>query len=129
MEGFIDEEIPDSFPATLRVEMYFDAAHYLPNYKGKCANIHGHTYRVIVEISGITKNGMLVDFTILKKEIKSVIDQLDHTLLNAVIKYPSAENIAWYIKSQLVQSRELKECDLNDVVVTVYEGLNNSVRV
>ena len=31
---------------------HFDAAHYLRNYKGKCANTHGHRWEVLVKISG-----------------------------------------------------------------------------
>ena len=42
----------------------FDAAHSLPGYQGKCANLHGHTYMVEVVIEGaIGENGFVMDFS------------------------------------------------------------------
>lgn len=118
--------------ARLSIESHFDAAHYLPNYPGKCANLHGHTYRTIIEIEGEIneKTGMLIDFTTLKKEVHRIIDKLDHTLLNNIIPNPTAENIAKWIKFQLLKSEELKKYDnINNIKVTIYEGLNNSATV
>ena len=105
----------------LRLETHFDAAHYLPNYPGKCANLHGHTYRVIIEIDGqVKENGMIEDFTTLKTYIqKTILDILDHTLLNELFDNPTCENIAKWIKQQLLKR-------YNKVNVTVYEGLHNA---
>lgn len=67
-------------------EFSFDSAHRLVNgYKGKCANIHGHTWRVRLTITGDTLNqyGFLWDFGDFKP-IKEFIDQeLDHAMLVA----------------------------------------------
>ena len=106
----------------LRLETHFDAAHYLPNYNGKCANLHGHTYRVIIEIDGqVKENGMVEDFTTLKTYIqKTILDVLDHTLLNELFDNPTCENIAKWIKQQLLKR-------YNKANVTVYEGLHNAV--
>jgi len=75
----------------LRVTKIFDfeTAHALWGYDGKCANIHGHSYKLTVSISGemirdnnAVKNGMIIDFSDLKKIVKSsVIDHFDHALL------------------------------------------------
>lgn len=72
---------------TLKSEHSFDAAHFLSGYKGKCSNIHGHRWRVVVEIKGESlsedkqKRGMLVDFGELKHYVKEMCDSMDHSLI------------------------------------------------
>ena len=110
----------------VKLETHFDAAHYLPNYEGKCSRMHGHTYRLIVEVEGKPnpKTGMVIDFSILKDIINEhILIYLDHQILNAVIKNPTAENIATWIKEKLINSGYFDNFKIN---VTVYEGLNNS---
>jgi len=79
----------------------FDAAHYLPNYEGKCKNLHGHHWVVEVACSGKVnkRTGMVIDFTKLKAFCEGIKDYLDHTLINdsEFIKNPTAENICTYI--------------------------------
>lgn len=56
--------------------------HRLPFHKGLCRNIHGHSYRMIVEITGdMDKNGMIIDFFDLNKIIKPIIEKYDHAFL------------------------------------------------
>ena len=81
-------------------EFSFDAAHHLPRHPGKCRNLHGHTYRLQVWCEGDVDpvSGMVVDFADVKAAVQSrVLDALDHTLLNDIIDYPTAENIAAWI--------------------------------
>ncbi len=59
----------------------FDAAHFLSNYNGKCKNIHGHRWNVFLEVSGDLNNGMLVDFNVLKKDLKELCDYFDHSFI------------------------------------------------
>ena len=67
----------------------FEAAHALENYSGKCRDIHGHSYHFRVTVIGevmndysIEENGMVIDFAVLKKVVKSnVVDVFDHTLV------------------------------------------------
>lgn len=67
----------------------FEMAHALWNYHGKCRNIHGHSYKLYVTLSGKPLNksgdpedGMLMDFGKLKKIIKqNLIDQFDHAFV------------------------------------------------
>ena len=68
----------------VRVEADFAAAHYLRDYHGKCERLHGHNYRVLAHARGeeLDEGGMLLDFTILKKTLKNVCAELDHTNLN-----------------------------------------------
>lgn len=89
-----------------KVTKYFDfeAAHHLENYKGKCSNIHGHSYRVAVTFVGnqLDEVGMLIDFHRIKiLATKYIMDKYDHTDLNQSMnmvttwgKNPTAENMA-----------------------------------
>ncbi|MDR1471384.1 MAG: 6-carboxytetrahydropterin synthase QueD [Synergistaceae bacterium] len=80
----------------LRKEFTFDAAHNLVSYHGKCERLHGHTYRMAVEITGQPDGeGMIVDFAKVKEAVDAeVISEFDHAYLNDVMPQPSAENIA-----------------------------------
>jgi len=64
-------------------EFTFDCAHRLPFHKGQCKNLHGHTYKVIVEVEQPDNEvqRILIDFGDLKKEVKAVLDLYDHSLL------------------------------------------------
>lgn len=77
----------------------FDAAHVLPWHSGKCARLHGHTYRLEVAVQGtLNGNGIVVDFADIKQAVTTlVLDQLDHTLLNDIIDNPTAERVAIHI--------------------------------
>lgn len=72
---------------TLVSENSFDAAHFLHCYNGKCSNIHGHRWRVVVEIfsdklsDDKQTRGMVVDFDTLKEDIKQEVDYFDHSLI------------------------------------------------
>lgn len=55
-------------------EFTFDAAHHLHCYEGKCKNLHGHTYKVILGVSGFTDElGLVIDFADLKKFGKRIL--------------------------------------------------------
>jgi 6-pyruvoyltetrahydropterin/6-carboxytetrahydropterin synthase len=93
----------------------FDAAHQLPNYDGKCANLHGHRWKLEVTIEGEpdTKSGMIVDFKDLKKIVNDqVIEVLDHHCLNDLIENPTAEEIIRWIWTKLIASGDLKRLRL-----------------
>jgi 6-pyruvoyltetrahydropterin/6-carboxytetrahydropterin synthase len=92
----------------LSVKAEFSSAHFLREYQGKCENMHGHNWTVIVEVGGERPgpDGLLMDFGIMKKGLARVIDGLDHKVLNDDVEYfrtvnPTAENIARYIFDQL----------------------------
>jgi len=71
----------------LQSEQSFDAAHFLADYEGKCRNIHGHRWRVIIEVKNQTLQsvgqlrGMVVDFSQLKNDLAEEVDFLDHALI------------------------------------------------
>ncbi|MFW6122407.1 MAG: 6-pyruvoyl trahydropterin synthase family protein [Petrotogales bacterium] len=62
-----------------KVERYISCAHMIRNHKGKCSKLHGHNYKVTVELEILDLNdmGMVVDFG----DVKSVIDDYDHKTL------------------------------------------------
>lgn len=69
---------------TVSKQCTFDAAHILTNYNGKCKNLHGHTYHLIVSVSGDADraNGMVIDFKKLKQVVEEVIlARFDHAFL------------------------------------------------
>jgi 6-pyruvoyltetrahydropterin/6-carboxytetrahydropterin synthase len=82
---------------------HFDAAHYLPEYKGKCEELHGHTYTLDIVVEGEkNEEGMVLDFNKLEEIVKeNVLEKLDHKNLNDLFENPTAENIASWIFEQL----------------------------
>jgi 6-pyruvoyltetrahydropterin/6-carboxytetrahydropterin synthase len=101
-------------------EYHFDSAHFLPDHP-KCGNIHGHTYKLIVEVSGPVNNqGFVIDFNILDTIIKKILKELDHTLLNDLMIIPTCENLAGWIRRNILFS--LGASDIRNVFVTLQEG-------
>jgi 6-pyruvoyltetrahydropterin/6-carboxytetrahydropterin synthase len=88
-------------------EFSFDSAHFLPNVPDghKCKNMHGHTYRLKVFIKGQPDPhlGWVMDFKELKDALSTVIDRLDHKLINDIegLQNPTAENITIWIWRQI----------------------------
>lgn len=131
----------------LKTSACFDSAHFLAGYEGKCANIHGHCWKIEAVICGDTLNengterGMLVDFGEFKKAVRELANEFDHTLifekdtlkpstfaalrdegfsLTEVVFRPTAENLAEYFFG-LLESRGLPITS-----VTVYETPENA---
>ncbi|MEK7085666.1 MAG: 6-carboxytetrahydropterin synthase QueD [Patescibacteria group bacterium] len=90
---------------------HFAASHFLTKYHGKCENLHGHNYKLIITIEGeIKDDGMVLDFKKLKDAVNGkVIDKLDHTHLNDTMDNPSAENLAIWIWDKLKNELPLKK--------------------
>lgn len=131
----------------LKAEHSFDSAHFLANYEGKCGNIHGHRWKVEIEVQSETLqnggqlDGMVIDFGDLKKDIKAIVDYYDHALIIQegtmreetlhcicqdgfkVIQVsfrPTAENFAAFF------FKTMKEKGYNVKRATVYETPTNS---
>src|SRR5205085_11309005 len=63
-------------------EFRWEMGHRLPFHEGLCKNIHGHSYRIVVEISGsVDENRMIIDFFDLGKIVKPIIEKYDHAFL------------------------------------------------
>lgn len=62
----------------ISVEFTFDAGHRIVGHKGKCARLHGHTYKIHVMLAGPVKGpGFVVDFG----DVKDLVNEWDHRLL------------------------------------------------
>lgn len=94
----------------ITVKSEFEAAHFIKDYPGKCARLHGHNWIVeaIVQGDKLNELGILIDFKILKNELNKVLDKLDHQYLNELKifadKNPTAENLAVEIFNELETS-------------------------
>jgi len=75
----------------LVIKKKFDAAHFLSNYQGACAKVHGHTYYLDLYLNfkahPLNELGMLIDFKEIDRIIEEVIKRYDHTLLNSIEPY------------------------------------------
>lgn len=110
----------------LTVEIPFSAAHCIPGHPGRCANLHGHSYRALITVAGeeLNAQGMLMDFGDLKEVCSDVIAPLDHVYLNELPAFtgaaPTAERIAQHIYREVKASlaaRPRASAELARVVV------------
>lgn len=105
----------------IKTSYYWEMGHRLPEHPGGCKNLHGHSYRLDVEIMGeVNTSGMLIDFFDVDAIVAPIIERLDHAFLcdesdqkllafiasqgwkHAILPYPStAENLCRYFAEQL----------------------------
>lgn len=91
----------------IKAQLYFSAAHHLLNYDGECENQHGHNWLVEAYVKGnrLDDSNILIDYKILKKHLKSVLDLLDHKDINELDDFknisPSSEILAKFIYEKL----------------------------
>ena len=131
----------------LTAEASFDGAHFLSGYEGKCSNLHGHRWRVILKIKSDElkpdgqQRGMVVDFGDMKAALKEETDFFDHTfiyekdtlkpatvaalndegfLMRIVDFRPTAENLSKYFYDRFTVKYGFDVAE-----VTVYETPNN----
>jgi 6-pyruvoyltetrahydropterin/6-carboxytetrahydropterin synthase len=124
----VAEEMPVERGTALLVskDFYFDAAHNLPRYAGKCEHLHGHTFRLRVTLKAPldTWSGMAFDFMDLKRIVdERVVKILDHAYINEIIANPSAEFISVWVWRKLgdLPLHEIKVWETPTSFVT-YEG-------
>ena len=91
----------------LKVITSFAAAHQLNNFHGACENLHGHNWKIEICVTSelLNEAAIVIDFGILKQNVKNVMTHLDHKFLNDLEAFkdqnPSSENIARYVAEQL----------------------------
>lgn len=116
----------------LTVKSEFEAAHYIKNYPGKCARLHGHNWIVEAIVRGDTLNelGILIDFKVLKDALNNVLDEFDHQYLNELeifaTQNPTAEIIAKEIFDKL-STAEIFSGSTKLAGVRVYESPKSCV--
>ncbi len=109
-------------PFSVSKEFSFSAAHFLTKYHGKCENLHGHNYRLLVTVSApLNSDDLAIDFIDLKQLVKQhVLDLVDHTNLNDRFPNPTCELVAQWIYEQLkphcpITTVQLWETDTSSV--------------
>ena len=85
----------------VRKKIEISTAHFLSlSYESKCTQLHGHNWDLTIECKAkeLNADGMVVDFTHIKKQI---LDKLDHKVINDEVDFnPTAENIArWVVET------------------------------
>lgn len=110
----------------LKIITSFAAAHNLRNYQGDCENLHGHNWRVEVNVTAreLDAAGLGIDFKILKSETNQILKTLDHKYLNELEPFrdlsPSSEQIARFLFTEL--SRRLDTDNVSVESVSVWES-------
>ncbi len=128
-------------PPVIRItkEFRFEAAHALWNYDGPCRNIHGHSYILYVTVkgqpetaSGSPKQGMLIDFSVLKRIVKEhIINAFDHALLvNANTPHSEmAQNNKMFGKLCAVPYQPTCENMIHDFAIRIKNTLPDGVEL
>lgn len=127
-------------------QYHWEMGHRLPFHKGLCRNMHGHSYRMNVEITGgLDKNGMVIDFIDLNKIVKPIIEKYDHAFLcwkgdkkvldfltknkmkKVVVEYHSTvENICADFTDKLTNKLlDVKGHKFEELTVKIYESPNS----
>ena len=110
---------------TMKILTDFAAAHFLRDYEGVCSRLHGHNWKVEVQVvaTALDHVGMGLDFKAIKEATKSLIGRLDHYNLNDVAPFdkvnPTAENIAAYFYKEI--SNELNTDVVKVDAITIWE--------
>jgi 6-pyruvoyltetrahydropterin/6-carboxytetrahydropterin synthase len=110
------------------VESHFSAAHSLSGYHGDCAHVHGHNWivEVFVTCRELNAIGIGIDFRDLRKIIKDIIKDLDHSYLNEHSEFtrtnPSSENISKFLYKELGKKINSHTVQVSKVKVSETRG-------
>lgn len=101
----------------------FDAAHKIEGHP-KCGQVHGHTWRVDVQLEGKvnSETGMVLDFHELNEIMNEILGKLDHRYINEYLDKPTCEVITAFIYGSLNYHLKGKEIIVNSVKVQEGDG-------
>lgn len=106
---------------TVVKRMEISASHRLGlSYESKCEQLHGHNWVITVYCRSavLNEDGMVVDFTHIKREVHDV---LDHRNLNDVLPFnPTAENIARWVCDRVPSCFKVEVCE-SEGNMAIYE--------
>jgi 6-pyruvoyltetrahydropterin/6-carboxytetrahydropterin synthase len=117
---------------TLKIITDFSAAHTLRGYPGACSRMHGHNWKLEVEVAArsLDNTGMVVDFKVIKEAARVLAEQLDHRYVNEIAPFdrinPTAENLAAYLYQGLAEM--LNDARVRVRAVTLWETDRACVR-
>lgn len=126
----------------INVSASFPGAHRLNNYPGACKNLHGHNWKIRVQLAvkELDELGMAIDFGVVKEHLRNLMNKFDHQYLNDLEwfkteesdsnqtigkKNPTSENIARVIFEEMQKSLGNNNVSINEV--EVWESDNSSV--
>jgi len=115
------------------VAVSFHAAHFLRGYEGKCARLHGHTWRVKAAVTGgsLGQAGMVMDFHDLKAVLGETVAPFDHACLNDLEPFdrisPTSENLARHVYEDLGERLRRKAPGVRLAWVSVSESPDTEV--
>ena len=110
----------------LTVDTKFAAAHFLRDYKGDCARLHGHTWGVsaTVRTGSLNELGIGIDFKDISEALDDIVGRFDHQNLNDLDEFsdvnPTAENLGKLIFDLL--SEKLNNENVCVKAITVAES-------
>lgn len=108
---------------TLKILADFASAHTLRDYPGDCSRMHGHNWKIEVEIlaTALNEHGMGMDFKTIKKATRKLAKTLDHRYLNDIPPFdtvnPTAENIAQYFYQNLSKTLNIDTAKISGVTL------------
>ncbi|NQZ53024.1 MAG: 6-carboxytetrahydropterin synthase QueD [Piscirickettsiaceae bacterium] len=108
---------------TLKILADFASAHTLRDYPGDCSRMHGHNWKLEVEVTATTLNehGMGMDFKTIKTAARELAKTLDHRYLNDIPPFdtinPTAENIAQYFYQNLSKTLNIDTAKISGVTL------------
>lgn len=119
----------------LTVRGGFSASHQLRNCRSKCENLHGHNFSAAILVEGERLDPdmeILLDFSILKRELREALAELDHKHLNDIPPFdrinPSSENVARHLFQRLAPRVAAHGARLVEVEVGEKEGQSAAYR-
>ncbi len=124
-------------------EFRWEMGHRLPEHFGQCKNIHGHSYKMLVEFDGeLDYQGMVIDYYDVEKIIHPIIEKLDHAFMvnkddkivleflekmnskKVIVDFQStAENICIYLLNEIKKAS--LPGNVNEIKVRVYETFHD----
>jgi 6-pyruvoyltetrahydropterin/6-carboxytetrahydropterin synthase len=102
---------------------HFSAAHHLRDYEGKCERMHGHNYKVQLQLKSpiVDRSGMVADFTVIRQVLDKLLQRFDHQDLNQVKPFdklnPTAENIAKLVYEEMNLKFNTRKVKVSTVTV------------
>lgn len=107
--------------AKIAKDFHWEMCHRLPFHKGPCKNIHGHSYKMRIELEGETNgDSMILDFYDIEQVVGPLVDKFDHSFIcdeadkdtieflemrgfkyNVISDYTTAENLASVVLGEI----------------------------
>jgi 6-pyruvoyltetrahydropterin/6-carboxytetrahydropterin synthase len=116
-------------------EFRWEMGHRLPEHFGNCKNIHGHSYKMIVEIEGeVNSDGMVIDYYELKKIVDPIVQNMDHAFLvykedKEIIEFLQKMNSKMVIVDFQSTVENICEYFLKEITKTKFPGNVNKIAV